>query len=961
MGDHETSMLLAQLRSASSYSEQAAALRSLKNEIVGHTQKKEALVAAGVLEPIVRMLSASSSSSKLNGKDSRFNAAPTRTPTEEEAVRLQAVQALSTIASGGSPFLPPLHATGSISAILATLSPLNNSPHVVYASLRALTILADAAAVAPAGSPCDLQILADSLFIPAHIHSLQSILLAAPHDSLTQSQITLAADLISRLCHDVNHKLALSKANGILDALATRLAGFIISDGLVIPGAEWSDKGQQGDAADCIPVPAPRLAKIAPILNAIAVVIGDSRYRAFMLLTSPAILAVLPVAQFIPAQAVRAAWQVAGLSTSGNGESLGAMDYLLPPMPQRGSRRARRKSAEPKERKATSITSVHEHIRSESYGQGADSQSGDGDLPESPSSQTMIATIIIPNLLQLMRDHLDKPCNTDARFIVDGATKETWEILERAPVLLARLIVDHDVLQQASYDCKAIEVLSKLLQESYKPAVSSQPKMWSPNPEPGMDMDEYSPTCKLGPAGELPLLQHRIRLRESALRAIAASLDKEDYRRALMELDAVPYVVESLSVYPGKPSPVKERPRRQGEQQSGDAQTTAKPEYGTNPPSVLIGACNVVRMLSRSVSVLRTALVDYEVFVPILKYTKHPVVDVQIAAMAVMVNLVTNVSPMREALIDQGVMTVLCEHTRSSNPSLRLNALWALKHLVLEVGPTLKKAVVEELSPGLLCRLICDDTEDNALVSSRAATDSPSFSSEGVDLDDDVDMQHLDDLKGFVFGSSTGAPQELGRGRTRIMEDRLARYRESELNPVRKARNDDLAIQEQGLDLIRNLITGTRNEVLDQSSPSETTEMLRPKVIRPFSRRNSGREARMIYPQAKLIEIVIYVLVHIAASVPRHRQLVIAQTNMLKQLGAHFNSKEKYVRAALCQLVTNLTWQDDADDATGCNQRAQELKRLGFLAKLESLHEDDPELDVKERAKGALWQMKKGY
>lgn len=554
----------------------------------------------------------------------------------------------------------------------------------MYASLRALTILADAAAVAPAGSPCDLQILADSLFIPAHIHSLQSILLAAPHDSLTQSQITLAADLISRLCHDVNHKLALSKANGILDALATRLAGFIISDGLVIPGAEWSDKGEQGDAADCIPVPAPRLAKIAPILNAIAVVIGDSRYRAFMLLTSPAILAVLPVAQFVPAQAVRAAWQVAGLSTSGNGESLGAMDYLLPPMPQRGSRRARRKSVEPKERKATSITSVHEHIRSESYGQGADSQSGEGDLPESPlipyliylarsnndlvrltaiavltplvkadfvtkpARETMIATIIIPNLLQLMRDHLDKPCNTDARFIVDGATRETWEILELAPVLLARLIVDHDVLQQASYDCKAIEVLSKLLQESYKPAVSSQPKMWSPNPEPGMDMDEYSPTCKLGPAGELPLLQHRIRLRESALRAIAASLDKEDYRRALMELDAVPYIVESLSVYPGKPSPVKERPRRQGEQPSGDAQTAAKPEYGTNPPSVLIGACNVVRMLSRSVSVLRTALVDYEVFVPILKYTKHPVVDVQIAAMAVMVNLVTNVSPMRE-------------------------------------------------------------------------------------------------------------------------------------------------------------------------------------------------------------------------------------------------------------------------------------------------------------------------
>ena len=102
MGDHETSVLLAQLRSASSYPEQAAALRSLKNEIVGHTQKKESWVSAGVLEPVVRILSASNAPSKLNGKDRRSSTTPTRAPTEEETVRLQAVQALSTIASGKS-------------------------------------------------------------------------------------------------------------------------------------------------------------------------------------------------------------------------------------------------------------------------------------------------------------------------------------------------------------------------------------------------------------------------------------------------------------------------------------------------------------------------------------------------------------------------------------------------------------------------------------------------------------------------------------------------------------------------------------------------------------------------------------------------------------------------------------------------------------------------------------------
>ncbi|PKS06983.1 hypothetical protein jhhlp_005580 [Lomentospora prolificans] len=1016
MGDHETSVLLAQLRSASSYPEQAAALRSLKNEIVGHTQKKESWVSAGVLEPVVRILSASNAPSKLNGKDRRSSTTPTRAPTEEETVRLQAVQALSTIASGGPSFLPPLHATGSISAILATLSPLTNSPHIVYASLRALSVIADAAAVAPAGSPCDLQTLADSLFIPTHIHSLQIILLSTSHDDIAQSQIVLAANLISRLCQDANHRLALSKANGVLDALATRLASFVVSEGLVVPGAEWADKSEQAEMSEHIPAPAPRHARIGPILHAIATVVGDSRYRAFMLLTSPAILAVFPVTEFIPAPAVRAAWQTTGLSTVANGDSLGAMDYLLPPVPQRGSRRARRKSVESKERKSVSVTSVHEHIRSESYGQAADSQTCDGDVPESPlipyliylsrsdedlvrlmaiavltplvkadfvtkpARETMIATIIIPTLLQLMRDHLEKPYTTDARFTVDTATKETWEILELAPVLLARLIVDHEVLQQAAFDCNAIEILSKLLQEAYKPAVSAQPRMWSPNPGASMDMDECSPARKLGRAGELPLLMHRIRLRESALKAIADALAKEDYRKSLMELDVIPYIVESLSMHPGRPLPAKERPRRQSAQ-TEDAHTTAKPEYGLNSSNVLIAACHVVRMLSRSVSILRTALVDYDVFVPILKYLHHPVVDVQIAATAVMANLVTDVSPMREPLIEEGVMTVLCMHTRSSNPSLRLNALWALKHLVYEVGPTLKKAVVEELSPGLLVRLICDDTEDNALASSRTAIDSPSFVADVGDPDDDVDMQQSDDPKGFVFDSATGGQQETSRGRTRNMEDKLTRYRESELNPVRKARNDDLAIQEQGLDLIRNLITGTRNEILGHSGPSETTEMvdflflelgqdrlfsileskLRPKIIRPFSRRSSGRESRVIYPQAKLIEIVIYVLVHIAASVPRHRQLVISQTNMLKLLSTHFNHKEKEVRAALCQLVTNLTWQDDADDAMGCSQRAQELKNLGFLTKLNSLHDEDPELDVRERAKGALWQMKRPY
>jgi hypothetical protein len=97
-----------------------------------------------------------------------------------------------------------------------------------------------------------------------------------------------------------------------------------------------------------------------------------------------------------------------------------------------------------------------------------------------------------------------------------------------------------------------------------------------------------------------------------------------------------------------------------------------------------------------------------------------------------------------------------------------------------------------------------------------------------------------------------------------------------------------------------------------------------------------------------------------AASIPRHRQIVISQTELLKLLVPQFNHPSIEVRLALCWLVTNLTWLDDHGDGEACASRADSLKKLGFLQKLEML-EQDPELNVRERAKSALWQMKQSY
>ena len=325
-------------------------------------------------------------------------------------------------------------------------------------------------------------------------------------------------------------------------------------------------------------------------------------------------------------------------------------------------------------------------------------------------------------------------------------------------------------------------------------------------------------------------------------------------------------------------------------------------------------------------------------------------------------------------LTDNGVMRVLCEHAHSDNPALRLNALWALKHFVDAVGPDLKKACLEQLEPEWLIQLICDDSQHEALHNSRSTRTS------GDDIDEEMDVQPSDTAFRWLCGSD-GAIRELDASsstKLRHAEVKLARVHELESNPARRARQDDVAVQEQGLDFIRNLI-GRPGSSEHAEGQSETTEMidhifsvlgqdrlfdilatkLRAKVLHPFSRRAPvpGREARVVHPQPRIIAAVLYILVHIAASTPRHRQLVIAQTEVLKLLAQQSSSRDRDARLALCHLIINLTWQEDSTETTACVERVRELKKLGYQAKMESLCKTDPDLDVRERAKTATYQM----
>ncbi|KAG6010981.1 hypothetical protein E4U21_000008 [Claviceps maximensis] len=1008
MARPHNSPILAQLRNAKTLPEQAAALQALKNEIVGHVQKKEAWIGLGVLEPIVSTLVSNNSPSKAHGKDAYIQLS-TASLSDEDTVRLQALQLVASFANGGPGFLSPLHAARAVPAILTNISPYTSPPQIVVASLRALVDISTATALTPPTSPFSVKALADQIFTSSNIESMNASLSMTLSHHLCQSQVRLVSLLICRLCQDERHQNALVNA-GVLDSLAAQLAKFAVADGLVVPGAK--DLAIKDGLSELLPEPATASSRIGPLLEAVSCVIGDSKYRASRLVYSPVFLAVFPSIRLEPAE----------ISNSSCSQALTAMELILPSLPipdSKSQSAAQSTTLSTSERAADSRTPSRTTSRNKSSASGVwDSPRfyAAAHNPETSAEDT--ESPLIPWLIHLVRslddyDRLMAAAVLAALFRAGLGRKgvreatigffvvpilvgliakndrngldalDSWDathllIIEKGPAVLARLMIDNEYLLKAAMDCGVDKILVRLLKRSYEPLTDAgyPPKPWSPHPNTGMEVEITSPTARLGDSGLHPLLAHRTSMRESCLKAIGAlSAAKEEYRKALVAEDVVPYVVESLSEYPRKPKSSKDKAAAANEQ----PRNGPSPAYGCNPVSVIIAACHVVRTLARSVSVLRTSLVDYAVTMPVFRFLRHPDVNVQIAATATVINLVVEVSPVRELLTEQGIMQILCEHAHSDNRVLRGNALWALKHFVDAVGPDLKKACLSRLEPDWLVHLISDDSPEASFSAfgHRAKEDTADD-----DLDEDMDMQaSSDEPLRWLYGYN-GQIQQLdtsGSSRLRQIEDRLASVQDAEVNPSRKARNDDLAIQEQGLDFIRNFI-GRPEPGLSSEVPCETTEMidhlfgaigqdklfeilsskLRTRVLHPFSRRdraNGNIEARLLHPPAKIVVAVIFILVHMAASIPRHRQLVIAQSELLKLLAVQASSRDRGVRSALCHLIINLTWQDDENEAQACSQRAHELKRLGFHAKMDHLKLQDRDLDVRERAKAAAWQI----
>ena len=559
--------------------------------------------------------------------------------------------------------------------LLSLLSPTESSPHLVLAALRALNAVADSTLLRYPSHDESHEGLLSLLYTDRHLAVISQLLQQNSRSSTVQLQIALTAALIGKTCHEEHQRALLAQA-GILEALAVRLASFVVATGCALISNNHYDQ----------PFLAPSSRKMAPIFKAISAIIQHSKSRAVQFLSAPAFASV-----FQKLESDTKAYESRGRDRdhaisdkfTPRQTSPNFINYLLPSLPSphcRGSPAqtsnfptlGMRNSSGRHLHSSRSFSSAIEVIQNQGlefieeeespligwllyiartddevtgltaawvlailYRQGLTKRGKEGAL----------ALSLIPVLSRMLDK--DLKVSSDATHADDTGISTSPEdfVKEKAPLVLAMLAAHSSEVEKAAADAGVIKKLSQLLKESYNEIpLSSSALMWTPETLTSEHMEIRDDTSRLGPDGLSPMAYHFMSVRESVLVALAAiASDNDEYRKAIIDNGVIPFVVKTL-----KPAEDGLSLAAQNNALTeGPAFTAPRPLLG-NPKDAILAACGAARALSRSVSILRTSLMDAGLAAPLFVLLRHQDMDLQIAATAVVCNLVLQFSPMQE-------------------------------------------------------------------------------------------------------------------------------------------------------------------------------------------------------------------------------------------------------------------------------------------------------------------------
>lgn len=581
---------------------------------------------------------------------------------------------------GGPAYISPLNAGFVIAPLLAVLSPTEFSPVVILAALRSLNSVADSVSLEHSLDSSDHGLL-QLLYTEKHLSSITELLSQGSNSLTVQQQISLAAVLISKTCREETHRKTLAQM-GVLEALAIQLSSFIVATGCCLLSRGGHDYGKMHP--DSLPTATTR-SRLSPILEAVGTIIQNSKRRAIQFLSAPAFATIFSRTESKDEYKLeRKENERSAHLYNPSFDSLSRQDpfdALLPQVPNLHHRSSTtQKSGFPP--LGTIAISGKQYQASRTFVSAVEvlqnqdcEYAGEEESPlvawlfysvraESGITRLMAARVLamfyrfgLANrrketgfrmlLVPLLARMLDKESKTspEAPNPYDSSVLRSsdWIIKEQAPAVLAMLAVDNVHLRRAAVDAGAIKKLSQLLKESYDPLPTTfSISLWTPAPMDPENPSSKANASKLGVAGFSPLAYHIMRVREEVLIALAAIASLEDeHRKAIIDNGVVPFVIESLKPFGATPSS-SSIPKTQSEEIKNRTVLLG------NPSPVILAACGAARMLSRSVSTLRTSLMDAGLAPPLFDLLRYQDMDIQIAATAVICNLLLEFSPMRE-------------------------------------------------------------------------------------------------------------------------------------------------------------------------------------------------------------------------------------------------------------------------------------------------------------------------
>lgn len=311
------------------------------------------------------------------------------------------------------------------------------------------------------------------------------------------------------------------------------------------------------------------------------------------------------------------------------------------------------------------------------------------------------------------------------------------------------------------------------------------------------------------------------------------------------------------------------------------------------------------------------------------------------------------------------MIPVLCEHARHPNTKLRIESLWTLKHVVYNTPNDIKIKVIELLTPAWIRQVISQDPvstlarremEEESEQASGIAMGRANSAGEQVDIlnpmEDESESAEDSKMTDTMPSSKMSLDMFLPDARRRR---KLALH--GSLEQSTQSRRDDIAVQEQMFDVLRNIICGGGSiEMLDylfkeigkDELLNAIADKLRVRTIQLPHRRDAS--SRPLNVPTEILIAAGAVIVHIAACLPRQRQVIMEHPELLQSILGYFNHSHRDVRANCMWTTINLIYEEDQSDREGCRERAAKLQALGFLDRATGLL-DDADLDIRERAK----------